>query len=207
MGSGCSRLLPVGRARRIRSRLRFFHRRPSPVRSSAIDGARFTRGRDAKATTLWRRRIGSCFRAAQPRNRRGTGRLTIVVDRSCLQARPRIGRFPDKARGARRGLTSRALTRPTGWALLRSTDATLDKGGPRPEAERTEGRWSRAGLIATLVFLALATLCNAIGYRTLVRAQERLALSLAHPSRPGPGPAGQPYRPGFGGPTEAAKRL
>ncbi len=59
----------------------------------------------------------------------------------------------------------------------RSPDATLDKGGPRPDGERTAERWWRAGLIAALVFLALAILCNAIVYRTLARVEQRLALS------------------------------
>ena len=35
---------------------------------------------DAEAKILWRRKIGWCFRAARPQNRRDTGRLTIVLD-------------------------------------------------------------------------------------------------------------------------------
>lgn len=59
----------------------------------------------------------------------------------------------------------------------------------RTEAERVQERWWRAGLIAALVFFALAVLCNAIAYHKLARLQQQgLGLSLAQSERPGWGP-------------------
>jgi hypothetical protein len=58
----------------------------------------------------------------------------------------------------------------------------------RTEAEQGQERGWRAGLIAALVFFALAVLCNAIAYHKLARLQEQgLGLSLAQSDRPGMG--------------------
>jgi hypothetical protein len=67
--------------------------KPVMVRSSVIAGAKFTRGLDAEATTVWRRRIGLCFRAAQPQNKPGIGQFIIVVDALYeLLSRKRVAR-------------------------------------------------------------------------------------------------------------------
>src|ERR1017187_376148 len=70
--------------KRIPPRRRVFHRRPLPLPAKSfslvIGEARFTRGPDAEPTTRWRPRIESCSRAAKRPNRRGIGRLGIVLD-------------------------------------------------------------------------------------------------------------------------------
>lgn len=83
-----------------------------------------------------------------------------------------------------------------------STPSTGDReNDARREARRREARWWKGGLIAALVFLGLATLYNGIAFRRLVRSQQRLVLSLtAQRYRPGFGPMGPSYGPGFGGP-------
>jgi hypothetical protein len=77
----------------------------------------------------------------------------------------------------------------------KSLRATRDRyhGGVRKEAARGRERWWTAGLIAALVFFALALLCNVIAYQKLVRLQQQaLGLSLAQSDGSGPGPIKRP---------------
>ena len=53
----------------------------------------------------------------------------------------------------------------------------------RREARRRESRWWKGSLLATLMFVGLATLYNGIAYRRLVRAQQRLTIALIHQAR------------------------
>ena len=75
-----------------------------------------------------------------------------------------------------------------------TTNRSLDHG---LVTRRTEERLWRGGLIAALVFLALAIFYNGCASMRMARAQRHLFVALTQPWRFGP--MGQPYWRGFGG--------